>query len=464
MPDQPSHLPPQCLEAEEAILGAMLVSTTAVDAARSARLTETDFYRPSHRTIYRAIMTLAARDAVDELTVVRELQHAGQLGEVGGAAAVMTLAERCPTVANARSYAQEVVDTSLLRSLVETGHAIAALGYDRPDEPARLLQQASQMTGLLLDRGAKRAGDRWVTLADAMQQAYDRAAERAERGSTLLGHSTGLQALDARWGGLEDGALVIVAARPGMGKSALGDQITETVAFGAGVDVARFSLEMDPVQQASRGLARHTGVGLRSIITGRVADEEWQTLHDHGVAGLREGASRIHLAPDRKLTADEIRVRSLQLHRELAKDGRALGLVLVDYLQLADGAGDNRTQQVSHITRTLKVLAGELDVPVIALSQLNRQCESRPDKRPMLSDLRESGSIEQDADVVCLLHRLEAYYGAETPPQWVGRGEVITAKCRNGEPGTDILGWEGSRTRFVDDPGPTFVAGAGMVA
>jgi len=448
--DAPSHLPPQSLEAEEAILGAMLMSTVAIETATDLRLRERDFYRPSHRTIYRVILDLFERDAVDELTVINELKHQNVLGEVGGAAAVMTLAERVPAVANARAYAQEVIDQAVLRSLVETGHEIARLGYEHPEEPPRLIDMAGALVGDL--SGSRDTGD-FVDASELLGPLYDELTERAESGITAKGLHTGFHDFDKRTGGLQPGNLVIVAGRPGMGKTAWALNIAENIVVDnlSEGGIAVFSLEMTPEDLMTRVMSSVAKVDSQRLRYGVPNEQDWPHLVE--AVGKLMQPGRLMIADSRELTPMTLRASCRRLNNQLKAQG-GLKLIIIDYLQLMEsgrkGDAGQRTQEVSYISRQLKSLALELEIPIIALSQLNRSVEQRPDKRPLMSDLRESGSIEQDADMVLFLYRPEYYTKDETPPEWQGKAELIVAKHRNGQPGSSIMGFLGRYTKFVN--------------
>ncbi|MCW2924494.1 MAG: primary replicative helicase [Thermoleophilia bacterium] len=444
--DAPSHLPPQSLEAEEAILGAMLVSSFAVEVAMDLKLRERDFYRPSHRTIFRVVLELAERDAVDELTVVNELKRQNVLGEVGGAAAVMTLAERVPAVANARAYAQEVIDQATLRGLVETGHEIARLGYEHPEDPPRLMDMAG---ALVSDLSQARAGGEFIDASELLGPIYDELTERAETGVSALGLHTGFHDFDQRTGGLRPGNLVVMGARPGMGKSAWVMNVAENVILEQEGGVAVFNLEMTPVDLMTRMMCSVAKVNSSRIRTGIPEEHDWPHLVD--AVGKLMKPDRLFISEARELTPMTLRAQCRRLHRQL-KDKGGLRLVIIDYLQLMDGGKrfDSRTNEITYISRQLKSLALELEIPIIALSQLNRSVESRQPPKPNLSDIRESGAIEQDADIVLFLYRPDYYMKAETPVEWQGKAELIVAKHRNGQPGSAILGFLGPYMKFVN--------------
>ena len=425
----------------------MLMSQAAIEAATDLRLRDKDFYRPSHRTIFRTILELADRDTVDELTVVNELKHRNELAEVGGAAAIMSLAERVPAVANARAYAQEVISQSVLRGLVETGHEIARLGYEHPEEPERLIDMAGMLVG---DLSAQRSSGDFIDASTLLGPLYDELAERAESGETGKGLLTGFHDFDQRTGGLQPGNLVIVAGRPGMGKTAWAMNVAENIVVDSDDGgVAIFSLEMEPKDLMTRMLSSVAKVDSKRLRSEVPNEQDWPHLID--AVGKLMKPDRLFIADTRELTPMTLRASCRRLHQQLKNKG-GLKLVVIDYIGLMDGGKrfEGRTQEISYITRQLKSLALELGVPIMALSQLNRGVEARPDKRPMMSDLRESGSIEQDADMIIFLFRPEYYTKEETPPEWQGKGELILTKFRAGQPGSSILGFLGKYTKFVN--------------
>lgn len=448
--DAPSHLPPQSLEAEEAILGAMMLSEAAIETAVDLRLRERDFYRPSHRTIFRVIMQLADRDAVDELTVINELKHQNVLGDVGGTAAVMTLAERVPAVANSRAYAEEVIAQATLRALVETGHEIARLGYEHPEEPARLVDMAGGLVGDLSH--ARSSGD-FVDASELLGPIYDELTERAEKGEVSSGLMTGFHDFDQRTGGLRPGNLVIVAGRPGMGKTSWAMNVAENIVTDPTSEggVAIFSLEMTPQDLMTRMMCSVAKVNQQRIRNGIPEEQDWPHLVD--AVGKLMKPDRLFISESRELTPMNLRAQCRRLHRQL-RDKGGLKLIVIDYIGLMDGGrrgddGSNRTNEITYISRQLKSLALELELPIIALSQLNRSVENRQPPKPNLSDLRDSGAIEQDADMVLFLYRPDYYMKEETPVEWQGKAELIVAKHRNGQPGSAILGFLGPYTKFV---------------
>jgi replicative DNA helicase len=450
MTDAPNHTTPQSLEAEEAVLGAMLISGVAVEVAEQLGMRPDHFYRQSHQTIFTAIREIAARGVkVDELVLVNDLKHRRCLTEVGGHAAILSLVERVPAVANVRAYAQEVLDQATLRRLVETGHAIATLGYEHPADPSELVSQAAEMAADL--DAPSGAQVEWVDMDDLLAPLYDTWTERAKNGGGFVGTSTGFVDVDRRIGGLKGGNLVVVAGRPGMGKSSWAMNVAEHIAIVEGQHVAVYNFEMDPEDLASRMMSSLAKVDGKRLTNTAPLDDDWQPLSD-AMTRVRERApGRLKFSPAASLTPVQIRSRTRRLKRKLERKAMNLGLVVIDYIGLMDAGKrlESREKEIAYISREMKAMARELDVPVLLLSQLNRGVESRPNKRPMLSDLRESGAVEQDADVVILLYREDYYAGEQTPDNLRGIAEAIVAKNRNGEPGTVFLAWLDKYTRFA---------------
>ncbi|MCW2926145.1 MAG: primary replicative helicase [Thermoleophilia bacterium] len=449
--DAPSHMPPQSVEAEEAILGAMLMSQSAIEIAMDMRLRERDFYRTSHRTIFRVILQLAERDAVDELTVINELKHQNVLQDAGGSAAIMTLAERVPAVANARAYAQEVINQATLRALVESGHEIARLGYEHPEEPDKLVDQAG---GIVSDLAHARSAGDFLDAAQLLGPIYDELAERAEKGEVANGLMTGFFDFDKRTGGLRPGNLVIVAGRPGMGKTSWAMNVAENIVTETDQEggIAIFSLEMTPQDLMTRMMCSVAKVNQQRVRNGIPEEQDWP--HLVSAVGKLNQPDRLFISEARELTPMTLRAQCRRLARQL-KDKGGLRLVIIDYIGLMDGGrrgddGSNRTNEITYISRQLKSLALELELPIIALSQLNRSVENRQPPRPNLSDLRDSGAIEQDADMVLFLYRPEYYSKEETPVEWQAKAELIVAKHRNGQPGSAVFGFLGPYTKFVN--------------
>jgi replicative DNA helicase len=430
---------PHDLEAEQAVLGAMLLSKDAIgDVVEIVQAG--DFYRPAHVTIFATIVDLYGRGtATDPIAVVDALQTAGALGKVGGAPYLHDLLEKVPTAANAAYYAKIVAERALLRRLLETTTRIADRARAGGGNAREIVDWAQQ----LLHDVTSRAGEDFVTLADLLQPTLDQ-IETASRADATGGVPTGFADLDRLLGGLHPGQLIVVAGRPGSGKSTLaaGDFV-RSAAIRHGLTTALFSLEMSRLEIGLRMLSAEAKIRLEALRTGRLSDDEWLKL-----------ARRIGEISDAPLFIDDTASISLAEIRAKArrlKQTRDLRLIVVDYLQLMTTPTarreTNRTQEVSELSRGLKLLAKELDVPVVALSQLNRGPELRADKRPMLADLRESGAIEQDSDVVIFVHR-EEIYDPETPR--AGEADIIVAKHRNGPTDTVTVASQLHYSRFVD--------------
>ena len=441
-----SHLPPQNLEMEEAILGSMLMSRAAIEASVDVGLREDDFYRPSHRAIFAAIRTLADRDAVDELTVAGELDKIGKLQEVGGTVALYSLTQRVPAVANAKAYAQEVIDQATLRSLVDRGHEIARLGYEHPDEPGTLVDQAQAMVS---DLQHDRSSSDFIDATTLYKSIYDELYERALEGGVAKGLVTGFTDFDKMTGGLQKANLVIVAARPAVGKTSWALNVAENVILAKEPQaVALFSLEMKADDLATRIMCSVAKVDQKRIRIGVPHEDDWPHLVE-AMGKLSQAQDKLFINDTSSLTPFELRTKVRRLHHRLRDQG-GLSLVVVDYLQLMDPGKRVESEQVaiSYISRQLKSLALELNLPIIAISQLSRAVENRQGNKPVLSDLRGSGSIEQDADIVLFLHRPELYEPEKE--ELKGRAELIMAKHRNGEVGTVQLGFLGRYTKFVN--------------
>jgi len=465
MTDPVQHVLPQSIEDEEAILGAMMLSPVAIERAEASGLEAAHFANESNRLVFGAIQSLVERgDGVDDVSVKSFLADRRQLKAAGGGARILTLCERCPAAANAKQYASMVVKSAVLRALVTTGTAISALGYEHPDEPDELVAKAGQLVDELTDGGAATARVGITTAADELQPFVDAMEERWKLGAEFSGLTTGLAALNDRTGGLRPGELTIIAGRPAMGKSALAAGIAEHLVFGCAEDVYSVNLEMRERQQIGRLMARAGAVSLRAA-RGLPTEAEVEGAASAAQV-MYESAKRLHMDRATDLTVSQIRQRARKLQRSLKREGRKLGLVVIDYLQLITPprGANNDTAALTLISRGLKSMALELGVHVIALSQLNRSVEDRTPPVPRLSDLRGSGSIEQDADIVMFLYRPEYYLGENTPPDMVGQAELIAAKLREGEPGKDLLRWEGNRVRFTDWNGPQFVAGGGSMS
>jgi replicative DNA helicase len=432
-------LPPQNLDAEESVLGAMMLSESAIEAA-SGTIDAGDFYRESHAKIYRAILELYQQgQAVDAITVADKLDERGELDEVGGKERIHELAALVPSTSNAGHYARIVSEMATLRGLTLVGEQIQRLGWDRPGETPELVDRAEQM---VFDLAQHRIRGSFERVDELVRQSFEQITRMYESGGEMTGTPTGFRDVDQMTSGLQPGNLVVVAGRPSMGKSAFALGMAANLGLHQGIPVAVFTLEMSKLEVAQRLMCAEARVELQRLRTGRLTNDDWPRLVKACDALTK---APIYVDDTRLTTMLEIRAKARRLKAREPK----LGLVVIDYLQLmSSGANaENRVQEVSQISRALKVIAGDLDVPVVALSQLSRAVESRNDKRPLLSDLRESGSIEQDADLVMFLYRDE-YYNEHSEDQ--GLAEVILAKHRNGPVGSEKLAFLKRFAKFAD--------------
>jgi replicative DNA helicase len=442
-------LPPHSVEAEQSVLGGLLLDNTAWDKIADM-VSESDFYRHDHRLIYRHITKLVeANRPADAITVAESLESTRELETVGGLAYIGALAQNTPSSANIRRYGEIVRERAVMRKLAETATAIADSAYSPMGrEPAQLLDEAESKIFAISEEGA-RTRQGFQDMQPVLTQVVERIDMLYNRDnpSDVTGVPTGFSDLDRMTSGLQAGDLVIVAGRPSMGKTAFALNMAEHVALDAGLPVGVFSMEMSATQLVMRMLGSVGKLDQHKLRTGRLADEDWRRLTE-SVGKLNDAP--IHIDETPALNSLELRARARRLHRQYGK----LGLIVVDYLQLMSSVstGENRATEISEISRGLKALAKELGVPVVALSQLNRSLEQRPNKRPVMSDLRESGAIEQDADVILFIYRDEVY-NPESADR--GRAEVIIGKQRNGPIGTVMLTFQGEFTRFTNfaDPG-----------
>ncbi|HNQ04787.1 MAG TPA: replicative DNA helicase [Thiobacillaceae bacterium] len=439
------RLPPHSVEAEQSVLGGLLLENSAWERAADL-IVEQDFYRADHRAIWRQIMRLIEDNKpADVVTVAEALESLGALDEIGGLVYLAALAQNTPSAANIRRYAEIVRERAVLRKLAEVGTGIAASAFNPGGRSAsQILDEAEARVFEIKEAGAK-ASQGFQAMEPLLVEAMTRIDELYNRDnpSEVTGLATGFTDLDAKTSGLQPGDLIIVAGRPSMGKTAFSLNIAENVALGGRYSVAVFSMEMGASQLVMRLLGSVGRLDQHKLRTGRIAEDDWSRL-THALGHLNEAALYIDESPG--LTVMEVRARSRRLARQV-KDGRPLGLIVIDYLQLmsGSGSGENRATELSDISRSLKGLAKELQVPVVALSQLNRSLEQRPNKRPVMSDLRESGAIEQDADVILFIYRDELY-NADSPDK--GTAEIILGKQRNGPIGSVRLTFLGEYTRF----------------
>lgn len=433
--------PPQDVGAEQSVLGGMLLSKDAIaDVVEVLR--GTDFYKPSHELVYDAILDLYGRgEPADPITVSAELTKRGELGRVGGAPYLHTLISSVPTAANAGYYARIVRERAVLRRLVEAGTRIVQLGYAADGGDVDELVNTAQAEVYAVTE--RRASEDYLPLAETINATMEEIEAAGHRGEGMVGVPTGFLDLDRLTNGLHPGQMIVVAARPAVGKSTLGLDVCRAASIKNGLTSVIFSLEMSRNEITMRMLAAEAKVPLQNMRKGTMRDEDWQRLAQT-MGRVSEAPLFIDDSPNMSLM--EIRAKCRRL-----KQRHDLKLVVIDYLQLMSSGKrvENRQQEVSEFSRALKLLAKELEVPVIAISQLNRGPEQRTDKKPQMSDLRESGSIEQDADMVILLHR-EDMYEKESPR--AGEADLIVAKHRNGPTDTITVAFQGHYARFVDMP------------
>jgi len=433
-----SRIPPHNIEAEESLLGAMLLSRDAITAAVEAHLDPAAFYKPAHGHLFDAILDLYGQgEPVDVVTVSEELRRKGLLEALGGRGTLLRLQAVTPASANAAHYAQIVGELALLRRLIAVAGEIAEEAYSQPDDVAETVDRAES---LVFEVAQRRVAESMVPVLHTVTETLDELETLYGRSDVITGVPTGYVDLDHLLLGLQPSNLVVVAARPGMGKTAFALGAAVNVALETNRPVLFFSMEMGALELTKRVLASLARVPLRKLQTGDLNDTDWTRLH---AAISRLSNSPLYIDDSAHCTVMEMRAKA---RRHKARHG-SLGLVVVDYLQLMTSPrrSENRQVEVSELSRGLKILARELDTPVMALSQLNRQLEYRQDKRPMLADLRESGSIEQDADVVCGLYRDEVY---NPESEHRGVAEVIVAKHRNGPTGTVRLAFQEQYTKF----------------
>jgi replicative DNA helicase len=444
--DRPSRttgarIPPHNLDAEEALLGAMLLSRDAVAAASEVLASADVFYRPAHAHIFDAVTVLTARGAaVDPITVADELRRRDLLEAAGGQATLIDLQASAPGTANAAHYARIVRDHAMLRRLIGAAGAIAERAYGLPDDVRKAVDEAES---LVFDIARHEGEGSTAPIKDLLDASLTRLEELYERGTEITGTPTGFIDLDSITSGLQSGALVVVGARPAMGKTSFALGMATNAAMQADMPVLVFSLEMSKVELSQRLLCSEARVDSSRVRNGNLTEKDWTAIAN-AIGRLAEAPIWIDDNPN--VTVMEMRSKARRLRSEL---GRPLGMIVVDYIQLMTGrsAAESRQVEVSEISRGLKLLARELDCPVVACAQLNRGLEQRADKRPMLSDLRESGALEQDADVVMFIYRDEMY-NPETTNQ--GEAEILIAKHRSGPTGVVRLAFLGHYTKFAN--------------
>nr|WP_232677369.1 replicative DNA helicase [Nocardioides sp. R-C-SC26] len=426
------------MAAEQSVLGAMLISKDAIGEVSNV-LRGVDFYRPSHETVFDAIIDLFGRsEPVDMVTVSAELQRTGQLQRVGGAAYLHTLAANVPIAANAEFYAEIVREKAILRRLVDAGMRITQIGFAGEGQVDAIVDRAQAEVFAITDR---RAAEDYAPLSDIMEGVLDEIEAIGNREAGIYGVPTGFADFDELTNGLHAGQMIIVAARPAMGKSTLALDFCRSASIANNMSSVFFSLEMSRSEIAMRLLSAEAKVPLNHIRNGNMSNEDWDKLARH-MAKVSSAPMFIDDSPN--MTMMEIRAKARRL-----KQRHDLRLIVIDYMQLMSSGKkvESRQLEVSEFSRQIKLLAKELEVPIIALSQLNRGPEQRADKKPMMSDLRESGSLEQDADMVILLHREDVYEKESTRP---GEADLIVAKHRNGATRDITVAFQGHYSRFVD--------------
>ncbi|XID91684.1 replicative DNA helicase [Paenibacillaceae bacterium WGS1546] len=432
------RVPPQNLEAEQAVLGAILLEAEALIAAME-HLKSEDFYSVSHQRIFDAMVGLNDdNEPIDLVTLTARLTDSGQIEEVGGILYLTKLANAVPTAANVEYYASIVEEKAILRRLIRTATQIVSNGYASEDDVGALLNDAEAR---IMEISSRRTSTGFISIRDVLMEVFERVEFLYNHRGGVTGIPSGFVDLDRMTSGFQKNDLIIVAARPSVGKTAFALNIAQNVAVRASETVAIFSLEMSAAQLVQRIICAESNVDAQRMRTGHLEGDDWEKL-SMAIGSLSE--AQIYIDDTPGITVSDIRAKCRRLKKE-----KGLGMILIDYLQLIQGrgkAGENRQQEVSEISRTLKQIARELEVPVIALSQLSRGVEQRQDKRPMMSDLRESGSIEQDADIVAFLYR-DDYYDKESEKKNII--EIIIAKQRNGPVGTVELVFLKNFNKFV---------------
>ncbi len=437
-------LPPHSIEAEQSVIGGLLLENEALDKIADLLRAE-DFYQFDHKTIFQHIAKLIERNRpADIVTVAESLESTAELSTIGGIAYLASLAQNTPTAANIRRYAEIVRERAIMRKLVTVGSGIAESAYSPNGRDAQQLLDEAEAKIFQIAEGGQRTSQGFQDIKELLPQVAERIDMLFSRDnpSDVTGIPTGFSDLDSMTSGFQGGDLIIVAGRPSMGKTAFSLNIAENVALDTGLPVAVFSMEMASTQLAMRMIGSVGRLDQHRMRTGRLEDEDWEKLTT-ALGKLNEAP--IFIDEGAGLSSFDVRARARRLHRQCGK----LGLIVIDYLQLmsapAGKQGENRATEISEISRSLKALAKELDCPVVALSQLNRSVEQRPDKRPVMSDLRESGAIEQDADLILFIYRDEVY---NPDSEDKGTAEIIIGKQRNGPIGRVRLTFIGENTRF----------------
>jgi replicative DNA helicase len=432
-------LPPSSVQAEQALLGGLMLDNSAWEKVGDL-VTEADFYRPDHRLIFSAVRVLAERrQPFDAVTISEYLESRGEIADAGGLGYLGSLVRDTPSAANVADYARIIRDRGLLRELIATGNSIVGSAFHTDGRPAIELVDEAERRILEIAQRGQRQGSGFVHLRDVLGATIDRLDALHQSGGSITGVATGFAKFDEYTAGLQKGDLIVIAGRPSMGKTTLALNVAENAALGSRLPVAIFSMEMSVDQLAFRMISSLGRVDQAHLRNGRFGDEEWPRING-AIRQMAEASIFIDDTP--ALTPTDVRSRARRLQRE-----HGLSLIVLDYLQLMRVAGntENRATEISEISRSLKALARELEVPVIALSQLNRSVEQRQDKKPVMSDLRESGAIEQDADIIVFIYR-EEVYNPNTPKK--GMADISIAKQRNGPIGEFPLTFLGKYTRF----------------
>ena len=433
-----AKIPPHDLDAEQAVLGSMITDKEAVNAAIES-LKEDAFYRDDNRIIFQAIVNLYSKsEPIDIITLKDELESMDKFEQVGGYEYLASLPDKVPTTANVQKYIKIVEEKSILRNLIKTANEIIELGYDPTEDVEDIMDGAEKK---IFDIMQSKNQKGYTPIKDVLVESFTKLEELYNRKQHITGVPTGFAELDYKTAGLHGSELILVAARPAMGKTAFALNLATNAALRGNAPVAIFSLEMSKDQLVNRILCSEAMVDSNKVRTGKLDEDDWVKLAG-AIGPLSEAEMYIDDTPG--ISVMEIRTKCRKLKME-----KNIGLVVIDYLQLVQGnkRTASREQEISEISRSLKILAKEINVPVIALSQLSRAVEQRPDHRPMLSDLRESGAIEQDADIVMFLYR-DDYYNKESEKKDIA--EVIIAKQRGGQTGTVELLWMGNYTKFVN--------------
>lgn len=432
------RIPPQNVEAEQSVIGSMLLEKEVIPIILEI-LKSDDFYREDHKEIFEAVMELFDRgESIDIITIADQLKSRGSLDAIGGFDYLSNITNSVPTTANAKHYAKIVEEKSILRRLIKASSDIVNMGYEASEEVSIVLDKAEKnIFDILQNRNMKG----FAIIKDVLVDTFNRLEELYNNKGYVTGTPSGFTDLDFKTAGLQNSDLILIAARPAMGKTSFALNIAQHAAVHSHVPVAIFSLEMSKEQLVNRMLCSEAMVDSQKMRTGKLEDDDWQKVA-RALGPLSEAPIYIDDTPGVSVTEIRAKARRLKLEKNL-------GLIVIDYMQLMQGRGkgDNRQQEISEISRSLKILAKEINVPVITLSQLSRAPEARSDHKPILSDLRESGAIEQDADIVMFLYR-DDYYNPDTEKKNIA--EVIIAKHRNGSTGSVELAWLGQYTKFAN--------------